>query len=25
LDFDDTDDPSFVKITVSGWFNAAVD
>ena len=25
LDFDDTDDPSYVKLTISGWFNAAVD
>jgi hypothetical protein len=25
LDFDDTDDPGMVKITICGWFNAAVD
>jgi hypothetical protein len=25
LDFDDTDDPGVVHITVTGWFNGAVD
>jgi len=25
IDFDDTDDPSFVKLTVSGYFDSAVD
>ncbi len=25
LDFDDTDDPGWVKVEVTGWFNAAVD
>lgn len=25
IDFDDTDNPGFVKLTVCGWFNAAVD
>ena len=24
LDFDDTDDPGWVKISISGWFNADV-
>lgn len=25
LDFDDTDDPSYVKLTITGWFSADVD
>jgi hypothetical protein len=25
LDFDDTDDPSFVKLSIEGWFDANVD
>ncbi|MGD8787709.1 MAG: hypothetical protein PVJ60_09815, partial [Phycisphaerales bacterium] len=25
LDFDDSDDPGVVKISISGWFNADID
>lgn len=25
IDFDDTDDPAWVKVTIEGWFNADVD